>query len=121
MTAPPLLDLVDGARAEAEARLAAVAAGDSLCVIGRRDADGPPSVKEVEGEVAALTELRRRLRRAGEPEGPGAVLEAVLADWRNRERAHAGRDFGPGWLAYDRGGIAALERLRDLVTGDRDG
>lgn len=121
MTAPSLLDLVDGARAEAEARLAAVAAGDSLCVIGRRDAGGPPSVKEVEGEVAALTELRRRLRRVGEPADPLAVLDAVLADWRNRERAHTERDFGPGWLAYDRGGIAALEGLRDLATGEDSG
>jgi len=112
MHAEDLLAVVETARADAEARLSAVTAGDSLCAIGRRDAAGPPSVKEIEGEVAALSELRRRLRRAGGAADPAAVLDAVVADWRSRQRSHTERDFGPGWLAYDRGGIAALERLR---------
>jgi hypothetical protein len=88
--------------ATAEAALLAVAGDRSLCDLSRAGAAG--GVKECEGAVAALLEVRRALRTAPEP---AAAVVTVLAAWRAELEAARGE----AWVAYRRGGVVALEDL----------
>lgn len=99
-------------RAAAESALAAAAGGTALCrVDGRPGAD---VVKHAEGRLAAITQVRRRLRAPGpRPADATAVVDDVLAGWR-ADLAVA-LDRGGLWPSYRRGGVAELEALRTAL------
>ena len=91
--------------AAAEQRLAALSEGRSLCDLSR--AGAPGGVKEAEGRMFALVELRQR--------GPGAAAE-VLASWeRELASAQAG---GAAWRAYRAGGVDELRSLLADLQAD---
>lgn len=105
--------------ARAEADLTAASQGASLCRLSRDG--GPTGVKFAEGAWAALREATREVGR----DGSRAVVD-VLGRWQEdlaRRRAAAGEAGGPEspWVAYDRGGVDALERVLDPDDGESGG
>jgi len=96
-------DLLERRIATAEERLAALADGQSLCELSR--AGAPGGVKDGEGRLAALTEVRRR---------GVAEADAVLASWE-RDLATAGTK-GTQWQSYRAGGVDELRRLQDELA-----
>lgn len=99
-------------RAGAESALAAAAGDIALCRV-----DGQPGadvIKHAEGRLAAMTEVRRRVRSAGTPSADAAaVVDEVLAAWR--AGLAVALDRGGLWPAYRRGGVAELEALRTAL------
>ncbi|MGV8967573.1 MAG: hypothetical protein ACOH2F_15000 [Cellulomonas sp.] len=98
-------------------RLAAAAAGRSMCSLSRAGAS-VPAAKYHEGAAAALGEARRAVAAlptsADEAPAVRAALLDVGARWRG-ESGTPGRS-GPGWTGYLAGGIDAL----DLMIDDDD-
>ncbi len=106
-------DVVDEAELDrlieaAAAGLNAASGGGALCAISRSGRPAP-AVKYYEGRWAALTDLRRELRR-GE-EGSEQVSGRWLADLDRLTEQQAGEN----WLAYAQGGVDALA---DVVHQD---
>ncbi|MEZ5143324.1 MAG: hypothetical protein R2726_12525 [Acidimicrobiales bacterium] len=112
MSAPA--ELLAHRLAAAEAALDAAAGDRSLCDLSR--AGAPGGVKELEGRLAALLEVRRATRR--EPTRPlTAVVEEVRPEWQHQLVVAEERQ-GPVWVAYRRGGVGELAALAaDLDAG----
>ena len=93
--------------AQAEQALLASSGGAALCRlpgVTLRD-----EVKAQEGRLAALLELRRGLREAA----ADVVLARVEQHWQAAlERENRRSEPSADWLAYRRGGVAALVELR---------
>jgi hypothetical protein len=65
-------------------------------------------MKATEGWVAALSELRRSLRR--DPDGDaGSHLDRQLRTWRSDLHQKQDHDAAGAWTAYLQGGVDALE------------
>lgn len=105
------MDLLTQARARAEADLTAASGGAPLCRID--GLDGAAAVKYAEGRMAALAEAQRAARTHGVTDTRPllGIVSSVLQTWQ--DAADAMLDPGPSWVAYRKGGIAALEDLRD--------
>ncbi|ADU49212.1 hypothetical protein [Intrasporangium calvum] len=115
------LEIVERHQAAALAALEATTGGAPLCrVDGTRQ-----TVKASEGAAAALSDVRRALRReAGEPTGAvaaeraQAVIEEVRSAWQGISGPLAAR---PGSGEYVAGGLDALTALEDDLRGARAG
>ena len=115
------LEIVERHQAAALAALEAATGGAPLCrVDGTRQ-----TVKASEGAAAALSDVRRALRRdVGEPTGAvaadraQAVIEAVRSDWQGISGPLAAR---PGSGEYIAGGLDALAGLAADLRGARAG
>ncbi len=97
-------------RAESTAVLTDLAAGTSMCAIGRSGRSFP-AAKYHEGRVAAATEVQRALRAAPEP---GRALEAARARWSRLSPPLLRR--GEDGRAYGAGGDDVLDELTALVS-----
>ena len=102
----------------AMATLAAVAGHTSLCVLSR-SGTSYPAAKYHEGAVSALAEVRRALTQSPTPELPAARVIAIREAWTVRSSGTLGA--APGWHAYYRGGIEALDQLLAPVSETREG
>lgn len=105
-------DLLEARLAGIDRRMLDATAGRSLCQVSRDGA--PPAVKELEGRLAALSEVRRRGL---------AARHDVLQEWEAHQQEASVR--GPAWRAYRAGGVdelhAVIAALGDVaaVTFDR--
>lgn len=102
------------AASERSARaLQEASAGRALCRIDGSGGPTPFFVKRAEGDAAALSDVRRALRRAPGT-GVGAEVAAAALDVLGRWRADLDRwrraGSGP-WIAYCEGGCDSVEAL----------
>ena len=100
---------VDRRLGAVEAELTAAAGGASLCSISRSGGGSVPTVKYLEGRMAALLELRRTVRRTSD-DGADPVA-AARTEWTTALEDLRRRDAGPDWLAYRAGGVDELNEL----------
>jgi hypothetical protein len=99
-------DLVELAerRERVEQALTSAAGGASLCSISR--SAGPvPGVKYLEGQMAALMELERAVRRGDDLLSTPAD---ILDHWRARLDGARQRGMSADWIAYYAGGVDEL-------------
>ncbi len=83
-------------REQIEQALVSAAGGASLCSISR--SAGPvPGVKYLEGQLAALRELERAVRRGDDL---ASTVAEALARWRTRLEGARQREMGQDWVAY---------------------
>jgi hypothetical protein len=97
------------AEEQALARLTELAAGRSMCVVGR-SGQSFPAAKYHEGAVAALSDLRRALASGGDP---STTLATVRERWTERSRAST---LGEDWAAYNAGARDALAGIPGSST-----
>jgi hypothetical protein len=101
-------------RAAAEAALVAATHGTPLCRTGEQAGGG--GVKHAEGRLAAIAEVQRRPRSAGERQaGTVSVARDVLVAWQ--DGLVVALDRGRLWPAYRRGGVEELEALVAALAG----
>ncbi len=105
----PVADQLDRRLASIEHALASVSSGASLCTISR-SAGSVPGAKYLEGQMAAVLEVRRGVG-AGRP--LGEVLDERASAWAVELSRVAERSMGPDWLAYRAGGVDELESMRN--------
>ena len=91
-------------RESVEQALILAAGGASLCSISR--SAGPvPGVKYLEGQLAALMELERAVRRGGDLV---STPTEMLDRWSTRLDGARQREMGADWIAYYAGGVDEL-------------
>ena len=107
-------ELLRRARARAETDLTAASGGAPLCRVDPGGTSG--TAKYAEGRMAALAEAHRSARAHGLVDTASllALVGSLLQAWR--DAADATSDPGPSWVAYRKGGIAALDDLRDELS-----
>jgi hypothetical protein len=98
-----LADLAER-RKRVERALTSAAGGASLCSISR--SAGPvPGVKYLEGQMAALMQLERAVRRGDDLV---STPTEILDQWRARLDGARRRGMSPDWIAYYAGGVDEL-------------
>jgi len=124
-----LAGLVRARRQDAVERLTAAAGNASLCTLSR-SGEPRPTVKYLEGAVAALSDVHRELRAAsggttssGAMSGPTATgALALIGGARVRWLARRGQSAAssPAWHAYLDGAVDALDDLAAAVGTDAE-
>ncbi len=104
---PEVADPFEARQAEIEVELTRAAGGASLCAISR-STGSVPAAKYFEGRLAAITEVRRAVKRGAEPQ---AAVVAAAASWHGALHRGRARDAGPDWMAYWAGGVDELDDL----------
>lgn len=115
---PDLLQLVQTRRQDAVERLTAAAGDSSLCTLPR-SGEPRPTVKYLEGTVAALSDVHHELRSSSDAPVPGPAASASLVGaarerWLAR-RGHSAASSS-GWHAYLDGAVDALDELAGVVA-----
>ncbi|MDO8107872.1 hypothetical protein Q6348_11765 [Isoptericola sp. b441] len=99
-----LATVVAEREAEVRTRLADAVGDGPMC---RVDGARARPAKHWEGRAAALAQLRRALRRGGDP---GQELADLRAQWTSQRAI----DRGEAWRVYTDAGLDALTELEDL-------
>ncbi|MGB9631991.1 MAG: hypothetical protein ACPL8I_01560 [Chloroflexaceae bacterium] len=109
-----LARLIEQRIAVAEHSLTDQTGGTNVCQL-QQDGRVTGGMKYDEGRLVALSALRRRLREAGGGD-PRPIVAQDLATWQEALEAQQARERPAiQWVAYNQGGVDALEEVLQVI------